>query len=244
MATFPTGALRSATVEEEEEEEVRVLSILAGKGDDKSKALVLQSDFASNDFKGDEDSYRLFPNGNESPILVYTRSADGYALDINSMNDLSEPIVLGIRTSQTGQITLNFAGMETFGEGTFTLYDTKEALPIDLSLQSEYTFNKTEDDIYLENRFFLSWAPGNFTPINHPGTDKVSVLVSGRNVEILTKDGTPIESIRIDDTQGRSLMNETHLAVASYRFTAPAAGVYIVKVRTDKTSQVRKIIVK
>ena len=52
MVTYPAGSLRSTGVEEEEEE-AKVLDILAIKGEERSKALLIQSLDASNEFRGD-----------------------------------------------------------------------------------------------------------------------------------------------------------------------------------------------
>ena len=58
---------------------------------------------------------------NLTAMAVYTRSSDGYALDINLFGDCSQLIPLGIRTSETGTIDLQFEGVENFG-GVF-LFD-------------------------------------------------------------------------------------------------------------------------
>ncbi|MDR0799787.1 MAG: FG-GAP-like repeat-containing protein [Dysgonamonadaceae bacterium] len=236
--TAPADRLKSAA-----SDDLKIFEITAVRNDEThSKAVIIWWSEANNNFNADEDSYRLFPQNEDPAVIVYTRSSDGYALDINSFSDYSEDMVLGVRTPQSGQITLKFAGAENFAEDvTLYLNDTKEARTINLMLLDEYTFTKTADeDLFLEGRFFLHWVPNTPTGMENIERNQIAVQVSGRNVEILSKDGTPIRSLRIDDTQGRALVNEPHYGASSYHFTAPAAGVYLVKIQ----SQVKKVVVR
>jgi hypothetical protein len=234
MTTTPGNTLRAAN------KEIKVLSIVAQKEDEIDKALLIGA--GSNVFNAEEDSYKFFPNNNDKALLVYTRSSDGYALDINSFGNYNDVITLGIKTSQAGQITLKFSGVESFADdATLYLNDTKESRTINLSLQDEYTFTKTADeDLYLENRFFLSWIPNAPTDLKNVEQDGIVIQSSGRNIEIISKNGSPLNNVRIDDTQGRSLISKAHYGASSYHFEAPAAGVYLVKVQ----SQVKKVVVR
>jgi hypothetical protein len=235
MTTTPGNVLRSTA-----KNEIKVLSIVAQKEDELDKALLIGA--GSNVFNAEEDSYKFFPNNNDKTLLIYTRSSDGYALDINSFGNYSDVITLGIKTSQAGQITLKFAGMESFADdATLYLNDTKESRTINLSLQEEYTFTKTADeDLYLENRFFLSWVPNAPTSLENVEQDGIVIQSAGRNIEIISKNGTSLNNVRIDDTQGRAIVNKSHYGASSYHFEAPAAGVYLVKVQ----SQVKKVVVR
>jgi hypothetical protein len=235
MTTTPGNVLRSAA-----KNEIKVLSIVAQKEDELDKALLIGA--GNSVFNAEEDSYKFFPNNNDKALLVYTRSNDGYALDINSFGNYNEVITLGIKTSQTGQITLKFSGAESFADdATLYLNDTKESRTINLSLQEEYAFTKTADeDLYLENRFFLNWVPNAPTDLKNVEQDGIVIQSSGRNIEIISKNGSPLNNVRIDDTQGRAIVNKSHYEASSYHFEAPAAGVYLVKVQ----SQVKKVVVR
>jgi hypothetical protein len=173
------------------------------------------------------------------PIQVYTRSSDGYALDINligtSEQDITVP--LGIRTSEKGEIVLNFSGMESFGEETgIYLYDTQypERL-IDLSTQPEYAFDKTEDTLYLENR--LSLIIGKNTLARPLGFREVfsssAVRIISRphgTLRIISENDKALGNIRITDSWGRVLLDVPAVSSSVYEYQTPTPGIYIVRV--------------
>jgi len=241
MTTLPSGALRSG---ESTSDGIKVLDILAVRGEERSRALVLYPDDASDAFDPGEDSYRLFPDGNEIPLLVYTRSADGYALDINSMKTFETRVPLGIRSSLPGTVTLIFSETAALGESADVyLYDMKEDRYLDLSEQNEYTFTKQpEDPLYLEDRFRLYLEP------KAMGISDVysslSVTSSGGSVEIVSEDGSPLRNIRITDVQGRILSEESNFPQSRYRFRTPGAGLYIVRVANEHSAVTKKIMVR
>ncbi|MDR1119300.1 MAG: hypothetical protein LBM08_00105, partial [Dysgonamonadaceae bacterium] len=132
----PEDAFRSAAPDASPSS--RQLNILAvrntGAGTEVSKAIVLQGDSYATHYIPSEDSYKLFVSKvyDSDDVLkhvqLYTRSSDGYALDINFIGMSAEDITvpLCIRTSEKGEIFLNFSGMESFGESTgIYLYDAQ-----------------------------------------------------------------------------------------------------------------------
>jgi hypothetical protein len=232
--------LRSATVSNS----IKKLEILATRNDERSKAIVLYNNNASNTYDPSEDSYKLFMESLQTPVQVYTRSSDGYALDINATGNTIAVIPLGIRTSAAGSITLTFSGMESLDGTKLYLHDTKEQITIDLSLQAEYPFTKkAEDALYLEDRFYLSASPNAPTDLREVEEMPVSILSVAGGIEILSRDGSPIRSIRIANTQGRYLVNEEHLSVVNGHYPL-AAGIYIVRVGNERGSETRKVVVK
>jgi hypothetical protein len=218
-----------------------VLDIQAIRGEDRSKALLLYFNTASNDYDPEEDSYALFPEENETTVMVYTRSVDGYALDINSIGSIGDIVPLGVRTSVKGEITLRFSGMESFGNTKIYLYDRQENQTIDLSLRNEYTFNKTDGALYLDDRFYLTLNSP--TGIESLSASSISVGSSSYGIDILSKDGAPLRRLRITDMQGRLLVNEEHLSPAGYHYPV-GSGIYIVRVSSDRETVTRKVIVK
>jgi hypothetical protein len=133
-----------------------MLEIFAERGIQASKALLLYKEEASPDYRLHEDSYKLFPSDVTTQVMVYMRSCDGYALDINTIGGFREQVALGVYASEAGAITLRFAGMESLGNVQIRLHDTRANRVIDLSEQSEYTFTKYDTEpLYLEDRFYL-----------------------------------------------------------------------------------------
>jgi hypothetical protein len=227
----------------------RLLHILAGRGTAVSKALILQGAAYSTNYLPSEDSYKLFVSGMTldpettldvlKPVQIYTRSSDGYALDINligvSEQDITVP--LGIRTSEKGAITLNFSGMNSFGEGTgIYLYDAQypERL-INLSEQPEYVFDKTEDALYLENRLSLIiGALKNPLGLKEVFDASAARILSQphRTLRIVSENGRALSDIRITDSWGRALVNIPIVSSSIYEYQTPTPGIYIVHIGT------------
>jgi hypothetical protein len=229
--------LRSGSVREN----LRMLEIFAERGTQISKALLLYKEEASPDYRSNEDSYKLFPSDTTTQIMVYMRSSDGYALDINTIGNFSGQVALGVRTSETGAITLRFAGMENFGAAQIRLHDTKANRVINLSEQSEYTFTKYDTEgLYLEDRFYLSF--NGWTVLDTPDYSGISVTGNRLEIHILSNDGRPLGSVRVFDLQGRCLLS-TEAETSSYFYRPNQPGVYIVKVENPKVSEMKKVLI-
>jgi hypothetical protein len=203
------------------------LDISAIRGNRITKTLLLYNRDAVPEYRPEEDSRKLFPASDPIPVLVYTRSKDGYALAINTVGGLNEPVAVGIRTSVAGEITLRFSGMESFGNGTrICLHDTHENRVIDLSRQTEYTFMKEDGEPYLENRFFLTFPEE--TASGAPSVSGISVTGMRKEICIISGDGSPIGRIRIFDMQGRCLL-DTVSPSSAYFYPVRQPGILIVR---------------
>jgi hypothetical protein len=235
----------------------RQLNILAVRnteaGTEVNKAIVLQDTSYVAHYLPSEDSYKLFVSKvyDSDDVLkhvqVYTRSSDGYALDINCVGTSEQDITipLCVRTSEKGEIVLNFSGMESFGEETgIYLYDTQypERL-IDLSTQPEYAFNKTEDTLYLENR--LSLIIGKNTLARPLGLRDVSGASAARiisrphgTLRIVSENGKALSAVRITDSWGRLLLDVPEVSSSVYEYQTPTPGIYIVRVGAE----VKKVV--
>jgi hypothetical protein len=205
-----------------------------------SKALLLYMENASNDYVPAEDSYKLFPENSLAHVLVYLRSSDGYALDINSIGSLEQAIPLGIRTNQKGVIRLKFEGTDKFlDKANVFLHDTKENKVINMSLYKEYTFNKEEDDLYLENRFYITFNNASPTDIKGLESASVSIQVTKKHTfQILSHNGNSLGRIQIMDIQGHCLLSED-VKSSSYTYQVKTPGMYIIRVG----SAVKKVII-
>jgi hypothetical protein len=234
--TSPADKFRSGT-----SNELRKLDITAIRGEQSSKTILLHQDDASINYIPVEDSYSLFPENTVKPVIIYTRSADGYALDINSIGGYDKTVPVGIRTSEKGNITLKFAGRESFGDRVnIYFHDAKTGEVVDLSFAGEYTFYKDTEDLYLDNRFFLSFSAP--TGVNAPQS-AIAVTGSSYGIDILSTDGSPIRGIRILDLQGKVLLDVTNVS-SSYHYATNVAGIYFVRVTGTNGTEIRKITVK
>jgi hypothetical protein len=127
--------------------------------------------------------------------------------------------------------------MESFGEdmGVY-LYDTQFPVRLtDLSEQPEYIFDKTEDDLYLENR--LSLIIGKNTLSRTVGIPEVSVSsgvrifrLSPNRIRLISGNGEPLGSVRITDTEGRMILDDPSVSSPVYEYQVPAPGVYVVRI--------------
>jgi hypothetical protein len=218
----------------------RTLRINAIRGEHVSQALVLQRENASHSYILTEDSRKLFPGSDKVSVMVYTRSSDGYALDINSFGNVGQEIPIGIRTTEPGEIRLKFSGMESFGERTVIyLHDRQEGRVVNLSKTDEYSFNKSDSELYLENRFFLTFSDAMGIHLPAVNTNIIMEQLPGQTVRIATENGSPLGRIKIVNIQGNILFSQ-EVAEAAYTFQAPTEGIYIVRVNET----VRKLKVK
>jgi hypothetical protein len=221
----------------------RSLWIIADREQAVSKALLLHRAGASGNYLPSEDSYKLFTNDSTS-VRVYTRSSDGYALDINSFGDPGERIPVGVRTNLPGEIRLQFSGMESFGDGTaIYLHDKRTGESIDLSETDEYVFEKVDNELYLENRFFLTFAGQ--TGIQPAGAAQSNIVIRrlpDRTLRIASDNGSPLGRIQMTGIQGKVMVSR-EVKESSYTFRAPTTGVYIIHVSNRAGIHTRKLII-
>ncbi|MDR2292824.1 MAG: T9SS type A sorting domain-containing protein, partial [Prevotellaceae bacterium] len=71
----------------------------------------------------------------------------------------------------------------------------------------------------------------------------ISITASRRGIHILSNDGSPLESVRIYDLQGRILLDEQP-AGSAYLYPVSKPGVYIVRVENRKVSETKKLSIR
>jgi hypothetical protein len=217
------------------------LLISAIRGEHASKTLLLHRGNASHNYIPEEDSYKLFSENDSVSVNIYTRSMDGYALEINFFDNFGQGVPVGIRTVKPGAIRLKFSGMESFGDRTVIyLHDMLTGMQMRLSeMDNEYVFDKQDSELYLENRFFLTFA--NATDIQLPtvNTNIIVQQLAGQTVRIATDNGSQLGRMQIISIQGQVLVSQ-EVTESSYMFRAPTPGIYIVRVNET----VRKLRVK
>ncbi len=233
-ATGTGNHLRSSNEQHFSNKEL--LYVTAKRDKQESHAVLVHWEGGSKDFFPEEDSRKLFDETAFAPVLIYLQSGDRIALDIHTTDDLTE-IPVGIRTSQTGEITLNFSGMESFGNRTIYLHDRKTGQVVDLKEQNGYVFSKDEPDLFIENRFYIVF--GSPTGLDTSIENRISVInPAPRTIQIMSDE--PLGTVEIIDLQGIILANKEDICNSQYSYQVPFPGVYIVRVM----GEARKIIVK
>ena len=216
-----------------------LLKIVATKGDKQNHSYILFDESASNNYLLSKDSYKLFVTDVTGPVSVYTRSSDGYALDINVFGDYTQMIPIGIRTSQTGSISLQFEGIGNFLPKTdLFLLDTQTGTKINLRETSEYNFDKTTGDLFLDGRFFLSInkvANSDLSPVQ----DAISIFTTGNQLQVISS--SLIKEVHIFDIQGRMIEKAINMKNSVYTHDLPSNSMYVVKVLTEGGMTVKKI---
>ena len=228
-----------------------IITIIAGMGKQTNTTSLLYHPEASNAYIPEEDSYKLFSEimfddyEVTTPLLVYTYSSDGYALDVNTFGNAENYTVkLGIRTSLTGQISLDFQGIENFMPNReIYLYDRDEDKMINLRETPSYVFFKESDVTELNDRFLLLFSKETAANLNNLRyEDSILIHTEGDRLDVISNNDL-LKSVEVLDLQGKLFLKSQ---VSSHIFTATVGrqGVYIVKAQTEKCSEIKKIIVK
>ena len=218
-----------------------LLKIVATKNGKENQTHVLFDASAGNNYLLSKDSYKLFVAGVTEAVSVYTRSADGYALDINVFGDCSQMIPLGIRTTQPGSINLQFEGVENFFPGyDIFLLDTQTGARINLRETLVYSFDKTTSDLFLDGRFYLSTGKESDNVLL-PTQGTISIFTSGNRLQVVSSNYN-INEVQVLDMQGRLLHKTAGVGSPTYCYDLERNRMYTVKVLTKEGVTVRKVI--
>ena len=235
----PANTLRSSRVQSEKS----LLLVTASRGNQRSSAMLVYWSEGNRHFRPEEDSRRLFAENTRDAVVVYLLSSDGFALDINTTNDLSEIIPIGIRTAVRGNITLSFSGMEDFGNTQIFLHDSRTGQVANLSQTNTFTFYKDEAELFVDNRLYLRFESNNITTDNNNPTESSQIVVFSSapgQISIVATSGENLGTVEITDTQGRHVLREDNITSAMHNSQGIASGVYIVRV----LGETRKVIVR
>jgi hypothetical protein len=236
MAQNPGVILKSAVNNEQPD----LLKVIVSKDGQQNHSHVLFDESASNNYLLNEDSYKLFVTGVTEPVSVYTRSSDDYALDINVFGNTEEMIPIGVRTSQTGTISLQFEGIENFLPGTDVfLVDAQNGMEINLREATGYSFEKKTSDLFLDGRFYLSFKKGPNSDL-FPTQSAISIFTTGNQLRVISNNAE-IDEVQVFDMQGRMLHRATNIGNSVYTHNLSRDGMYVVKVITEGSTIVKKI---
>ena len=223
--------------------EENILRIKAENKKASSHAVVGYRDGADNGFVRGEDVRKLFTPFTHVPA-IYSLAGD-IPVDINFVNNNGEVIVpLGIKTGQTGEITLTFTGMDNYFKASkIELIDAKENRIIDLTGKASYSysFNHTETGIQ-NGRFSLSLSNYSMTSLsNVNSSDDIKIYGDSKGIYVLSPPSDPVQQVTVYDIQGRKL-NESVSGAKYYPLQDNCGNSpLIVKVTTKNSVKTTKI---
>jgi hypothetical protein len=106
--------------------------------------------------------------------------------------------------------------------------------------QNTYTFIKDEADMFVEDRFYLSFEPSGGNGLDDINASGFTVTASSQTIRITANGSAPLGDIEITDTQGRRLVSEKGISSSFFSYKASQPGIYLAGVN----GFVRKVIVK
>jgi len=207
---------------------------------------LLYSPGANNKFVPGEDSYKLYTGKwwnnslNDKPLVLYTYSSDGFPLEVNTFGDMNTSIKLGIRTSLTGEIVLDFSGITNLPCRDVTLQDLTTGTTVDLTKKPVYTFNKETDNAELNNRFLLTFSGA--TGLDNIQQGNVIVIFSeGHRLQVISNNSM-LKSVQVFDLQGK-LLQGTSPQSQAFSTTIDRQGIYVIKAQSETGNEVKKIVI-
>ncbi|MDR1623358.1 MAG: hypothetical protein LBS04_00050, partial [Tannerellaceae bacterium] len=230
-------------------QETNVLRIKAVQDKRVSYAVLHYNKSASPDYNSKEDIHKLFYQleENEIPLEVYSFAPAKEVLAINSSNDFTQNVPLGLRTGTAGTVTLEFSGMATFGHNVYLIDHAQNNKETDLQKTPAYTFTVTKKSagdkvIELNDRFSLRTS---YTGI---GTDSETISATG--LSVTSRDGyiyvqtpSPASSLQVYSLTGALVYGSTTRS-DYFRIQTDRQQAYIVKVKMNEEYLTQKVFVK
>jgi hypothetical protein len=220
------------------------LKIRAAKDGRENTTTLLYNILASNSYDLNEDCKALFVSNVTAPVAVYSRSAEGRTLDINRFSDVGQFIWLGVRTSTTGKIRLDFEGLDDFlPDYDIFINDVKTGSKVNLRLMAAYEFDKDNTDLFMDERLYLSFElqGGGSTDLNaiEKSQEKIRITVVGKELKITGNSN--LHTVEVFDMMGRRVAGATNINTPVYSTRLNGVQFYIVKVNTANASVVEKV---
>ena len=209
------------------------LVITAKRGNDKSSALVMQRDGASNDFLPSEDTETFILGGDllsSTMPTVYTLCGR-LATTINSIHDFRS-LPLGVESASEAPCTLTFDGVEFLGD-SISFYDAVERTltPLVSGMQFKVS-GQTQNRYYLVRSLIQEEAAAE---------THLQIFTEGLTAKVIASTAEPILNVRCYDTAGR-LVHAASPQTTEYSFTLPSEGVYIIDAQTESDRKTKKVM--
>lgn len=177
----------------------------------------------------------LFDSNLEDVPMVYT-VADGQAVSLNQVTELSKPIAFGVTCNSNEPIDVTFSDIEQLTDGEVIVVDA-----VDGKTQTIYegdTFTVQPNDY---GRYFLTFAGGT-TGIEEAADVRQGVVVSVRGREVTVTAGDEISSVRALSMNGATMYQDGTCGTST-SFSL-AAGVYIIQAESAGKQYTVKVMVK
>ena len=222
-----------------------VLHIHAVMRENSSETILRYLPDASPNFTAKEDLLTLFYDGN--PLTLYSfaqASPEKRPLALNASNDFrTQSVPLGLRLKESGEVTLEFNGLESF-ENIFLHDRERPNAPVNLKETPYYKFMANKPTfanvLELNDRFTLEMD-------FKVGSEKVEtpgLLVSGHDgcVRVHATTGT-IRHLQIYSISGALLHNDLR-ASEEYTIPLPSLQTYVVRALVGDRYLTEKVFVK
>ncbi len=223
----------------------QILRISVKAGDQEGHSIVAALPDASNDYVPGEDIYKLFSPFDDVPE-IYTVVNEN-AMEINAVNSDHDfhLIPIGIKTTQTGSMSLNINGGETFSSydevKIVDLYNNEE---YDLTQTASISFKKSLSE-NIEGRFYISLRKSSIaTNIEDSDCKNLSIFISNnKNFITVSSPVECIQKILVYDISGK-LKYSKQGTNEHYQqlYIKETQGVYILQVKTGTSSKNYKLV--
>ena len=179
----------------------------------------------------------LFDSNLTDVPMVYT-VADGQAVSINQVKELSKPIAFGVTcTASNEMVDVTFSDIEKLTSGEVFVVDA-----VDGKTQQIYegdTFSIQPNDY---GRYFLTFAGGT-TGVEEVADVQKGIVISVRGKEVIVTSTEGISQVRALSLNGATIYQDG--ACGTFTSFTLAGGVYIIKAENSVgKQQIAKIIVK
>lgn len=175
---------------------------------------------------------------------LYTTTPDGRELAINSIaaEDVPASIPMGFSMQASGQVSLNFEGIDTFAPSlSIMLEDLLTGNTINLRENPAYSFEHSIANPAA--RFMLHLT--SITALRDDGLSAARIWHDGRDicVALPDDDNRPL-TIEVFDPLGRMLASYRENSRQFMRLQAPATGLMLVRISSEKASYSSKVFIR
>ena len=204
------------------------LTLTASSAKGKSRAAVVQSFDASNQYESDRDAVTLLDSELDAPT-VYT-VAGNYAAAVNAVHDCQN-IPLGVYAKDKEEVELTVEGASQLTEPLY-LYDavTRSSTPIE---GDSYTLNLIGSS---HGRYFLTTDAGNI----RVESDIRIYSPNGGQLIIAASPSDKLKQVQIYDLSGRMVESRKNIGVSTCQLNV-TKGIYIVRVISEQGSAEAKL---
>jgi hypothetical protein len=207
-------------------------------------ALHFDKNRAVPEYRAGEDVRALFYDAN--PLSVYVLTPIGEPLAISADGEYhTHTTALGLRLTQSGEVTLEFSGQELFGHD---VYLVDRALNRELFLQQapSYTFMAAKPSgtatLELNDRFVLRMEYTGVHSNPAPASPSWTAIPVNGAIHVRALSGV-IRSLQVYNVAG-VLTYATREAAEHYRIPAERGQVYLIRADVNGESETKKVLVK